>query len=163
MNDTSESALLVHPAQLFHIGIVVENMPAALVELSSGLGLTWKGGSPETREVWLFGGKRTLEMRIAHSVQGSPHIEVIEAIPNTPWEPVKGLGVHHLCYWSDDAIQACRQLELRGFPRVLGRSGAGSGYFRSPSGVCIEVLPRSRCEDLTAWLNDGQPDHRVVE
>jgi Glyoxalase/Bleomycin resistance protein/Dioxygenase superfamily len=145
---------LVHPAQLFHIGVVVEDLPKGIGELSSGLGLTWKGGEPEIVQVWLGGVKRSLEMRIAHSVEGRPHLEVIEAIPGTPWEPADGLGVHHLCYWSDDSTRLCSELEARGFPRVMGRPGGGSGYFRSPSGVYIEVLPRARCESMAAWLNE---------
>jgi catechol 2,3-dioxygenase-like lactoylglutathione lyase family enzyme len=156
MTSTSASAnatSLVHPTQLFHIGIVVKDLPAALLELSLGLGLTWKGGDPEVREVWLDGTARTLEMRIAHSVEGRPHFEVIEAIPGTPWEPADGVGVHHVCYWSNDSTQLCAELESRGFPRVMGRPGAGSGYFRAPSGVYIEILPRSRCDDMAAWLS----------
>ncbi len=146
---------LLHPGQLFHIGVVVEDLSKAIDELSSGLGLTWKGGEPEQRTVWLDGEQRSLEMRIAHSVEGRPHFEVIEAIPDTPWAPANGLGVHHLCYWSDDSTRVCGELEQRGFRRVMGRPGAGSGYFRAASGVYLEILPRQRCDDISAWLTSG--------
>ena len=83
-NAAAGATSLVHPPSCSTSGIVVEDLSAALTELSSALGVTWKGGDPEVREVWLGGTARTLEMRIAHSVQEGLTSRVIEAIPGTP-------------------------------------------------------------------------------
>jgi catechol 2,3-dioxygenase-like lactoylglutathione lyase family enzyme len=142
----------LHPGQLFHVGVVAEDFEATLLELSRTLGLTWKGGRPHPYELWIYGECRTIEMRIAHSVQGPPHYEVIAAIPGTPWEPVKA-GVHHLCYWSDDAADICARFESTpGVRRVLGQAGAASGYFLWPSGVLIEIIGRQLHQQLSQWI-----------
>jgi hypothetical protein len=142
MTDQSEAQaqLALHPNQLFHVGVVAEDLDLAIGEMSRNLGLTWKGGRPAMMDLWLEDGPRRVEMRIAHSVQGPPHVEVIQAVPNSPWSAPKAPGVHHLCYWADDSAAVVAHLELSGNRRVLGKPGSESGYFLSPSGMYIEVI-----------------------
>jgi catechol 2,3-dioxygenase-like lactoylglutathione lyase family enzyme len=148
---THEDASLL-PGQLFHIGVVADDIDAAMAEMSRTLGLTWRGGRPASVELCIYGQERTVEMRIAHSVQGPPHVEVIQAVAGTPWETPAAAGAHHLCFWSDDAAAVCAALERAGSRRVLGRLGADSGYFLSPSGLYVEVIGRPLRDHLTAWI-----------
>jgi hypothetical protein len=75
--------------------------------------------------------------RRSHPAQlGAPRLDVGTdgwAVPNTPWAPPKAPGVHHVCYWSDNSAEVCAHLTASGNKRVLGRHGASSGYFLSPS------------------------------
>src|ERR1700744_682791 len=93
-------AAALHPGRLFHIGVVTDDFDATLAEMSRDLGLTWRGGEPRTSTLWIFGEPRSVEMRIAHSVEGPPHYEVIASVPDTPWRTGRG-GAHHVCYWSE--------------------------------------------------------------
>jgi len=154
-NENADPVSGLHPSQLFHTGIVVEILDAGMAELGAALGLTWKGGRPVAMELQLYGEARTLTMRIAHSVQGPPHIELIQAIPDTPWALPAAAGVHHLCYWAEDSTARCAALEQAGFARVMGEQGSASGYFLSPLGIYIEILERDHHAALSRWLTGG--------
>ena len=141
-----------HPAQLFHIGVVAEDIDKAMAEMSQALGLTWKGGQPETMDLWLFGEPRRVEMRIAHSVQGPPYVELIQSVPDSPWAMPAAMGAHHLCYWSDRPAEACAALQAMGATRAMGRPDAASGYFKTPSGMYLEVIGPELRDQLSGWI-----------
>ena len=146
----------LHPVQLFHVGVVTDDFDATLAEMSRTLGLAWKGGAPRTMDLWLYGEPRQVEMRIAHSVQGPPHYEVIAAIPDTPWTPSRA-GVHHLCYWSDDAEAACAALESAPeYRRVLGRPGSDGGYFQASDGRLLEIIGPKLHGRLSGWISAAE-------
>jgi hypothetical protein len=142
----------LHPAQLFHIGVVAEDIDKAMAEMSQALGLTWKGGQPQTMSLCIFGEERRVEMRIAHSVQGPPHVELIQAIPDSPWATPTAVGAHHLCYWSDRPQEAIAALKAAGATRALGKPDAASGYFRTPSGMYVEVIGPELRAQLSGWI-----------
>ena len=141
----------LHPAQLFHVGVVADDIDAAMAELSGNLGLTWKGGRPRASELCLYGEDRQVEMRIAHSIQGPPHIELLQAVPDTPWT-TPSHGAHHLCYWSADSDEVCQALEAAGNRRILGKAGTASGYFLTPGGMIIEIIGEDLRDHLSAWF-----------
>lgn len=142
---------MLHPAQLFHVGVVADDIDAAMRQMSADLGLTWKGGRPAMHDLCVYGEERSIEMRIAHSVEGPPHVELIQAVPGTPWEAASA-GMHHLCYWSDDAAALCARFEAQGHRRILGRAGAASGYFLSPEGMIVEIIHGDLHDRLAGWL-----------
>ena len=45
----------LHPAQLFHVGIVCRDIDATMAEMSANLGLTWKGGRPALHDLVIDG------------------------------------------------------------------------------------------------------------
>jgi hypothetical protein len=142
----------LHPGQLFHVGVVAADIDAAMAEMSRTLGLTWKGGRPQEMQLCIFGEDRTVEMRIAHSVEGPPHVELIQATPDSPWAAPTAEGVHHLCYWSEEPAKACAALLAAGATRALGKPDAPSGYFKLPSGAYVEVIGPDLHARLSGWL-----------
>jgi len=140
----------LHPGQLYHVGVVAEDIDKAKIELAA-LGLTFRGGKPRSMDLILGGEPRTLEMRIAHSEQGPPHVELIQAVPDSPWAQA-GAGVHHVCYWSEDVAAAGRALEAAGYTRIMGQAGGG-GYFQSGSSVIVEIIPTSTRDFLTSLVS----------
>jgi catechol 2,3-dioxygenase-like lactoylglutathione lyase family enzyme len=145
------ASLALHPGRLFHVGIVTNDFDATLAELTATLGFAWKGGQARVMDLWLYGEPRQVEMRIAHSVQGPPHYEVIASVPDTPWDPAKA-GVHHLCYWSDRSNEVCAALEAAGYRRVLGQAGSEAGYFISPDGRLTEIIGPTLHGQLSGWI-----------
>jgi len=140
----------LHPGQLFHVGVVAADLDRAMAEMSRNLGVTWQSGKPRLMDLCLYGEDRQVEMRIAHTVQGPPYLELIQSVPDSPWaEP--SAGVHHLCYWSETAAEVCAALEAAGNRRVLGKPGADGGYFQSASGAIIEVIGPKMRDYLTAF------------
>lgn len=143
---------LLHPSRLFHIGVVADDIEKAMAEMSRSMGLTWKGGRSTTMDLVIDGEHRQIDMRIAHAVEGPPHIELIEARPGTPWSPPHGTGVHHVCYWSDNAAATCAALEQSGHRRILGPAGSAGGYFLSPAGMIIEIISAELHDHLSGWI-----------
>src|SRR5262245_41972522 len=110
---------VLHPGQLFHVGVVAVDIDAAMSNMSKTLGVSWKGGRASMTQLTIFGEDREIEMRIAHTVEAPPHIELIQAVAGTPWDPAKP-GLHHLCYWFDDPAPIAARLETVG-RRLLGK------------------------------------------
>lgn len=141
----------LHPDRFFHTGIVVADIDLAMAELSRSLGVTWKGGWPAVHHLHYFGADHDVELRIAFSIQGPPHLELIEAKDDTLW-PHGSYGTHHLCYWSDDAAGDATALEAEGYERLSGIPGGTGGYFRSSCGVTVELLTAEYHQRLVDWL-----------
>jgi catechol 2,3-dioxygenase-like lactoylglutathione lyase family enzyme len=139
------------PSRLFHTSIVVADIDQAMRELSQSLGLTWRGGWPARHQLHYLGADHDVELRIAFSAEGPHYIELIEAKEGTPWSP-DGIGTHHVCYWSPDALVASAELEALGYTREVGRPGAPSGYFLSPIGLRVEVLTADYYQHLITWI-----------
>ncbi|MET0362600.1 MAG: VOC family protein [Sphingobium sp.] len=140
------------PGRLFHIGVVARDIDAAMTGLGRELGCGWRGGAPLRMTVCMNGSDREMSMRIAHSIDGPPHIELIEARPDSPWQVQKAIEVHHLCYWSQDALAACARVEQAGYKRILGRPGAPTGYFRNEAGQYLEIIDTALHDRLTGWI-----------
>ena len=86
---------------LDHIGLVVPALEPALEELSSQLGSRFELVFDDELPIHEPGtGERRVHLRIALSAQ-RPGLEVIEAVPGTPWAP-EHAGLHHLAYFADD-------------------------------------------------------------
>ena len=87
----------------FHVGLIVPKLEPALEELTEVLGLTWRdtfdGESPMRNA---DGSERIADLRFADPQQ-APYLEVIEAIPDSPWAlSAEGSNLHHLGFFVDD-------------------------------------------------------------
>jgi catechol 2,3-dioxygenase-like lactoylglutathione lyase family enzyme len=148
----AEASSILHPARLFHSGLVVADIDMAMADLSASLGVRWKGGRPTVHHLHFDGTDVEIELRIAFTVHGPPHIELIEAKEGTIW-PLAAVGLHHLCYWSPDAESAAASLEAQGYRRLMGQPGSRGGYFEGPTGLRVEILTQEYYEHLAAWLS----------
>ncbi|MBV9995386.1 MAG: VOC family protein [Caulobacteraceae bacterium] len=81
----------------YHVSIVVEDVPAAMEDLTRLLGLTW---APLQGDA-LF----------AYSLQGPPYIELIKRRDGGLFDK---LGLHHLGIWVDDMRGESARLESLG-------------------------------------------------
>ena len=136
--------------QLIHTGLVCQDIESAKRRLSSTLNLHWVGVEREDWSLIMFGKPVNIPLRIAHASNGHANFELIEAVPDTPWVTSEELIQHHMCFHSSDSEAVCKQLEARGFERVLGAPGDPQGYFQDPAGLLIEIIGN----DLLAYLQD---------
>ncbi|HEX3332883.1 MAG TPA: VOC family protein [Acidimicrobiales bacterium] len=130
----------------FHVGVVVDDLDAALARLSDLFGYRWSGAFEGRIPVWLPGGDREVDLRFVYS-RTTPRIEVIQSVEGTVWVPSAGSGVHHLGYWSDDVEgDAARLAHAGAVMEAAGRTPGGAAqwsYHRAPDGPRIELVDRA--------------------
>ena len=126
--------------QLVHTGLVCRDIDTAKARLSETLDVRWVVVEREPRPLVIFGKSVSIPLRIAHASSGRANFELIEAVPDTPWVTSEDLIQHHMCFHSPDSEATCKQIEARGFQRVLGAPGDPQGYFQDPAGLLIEII-----------------------
>jgi len=144
----------LHPGNLFHIGVVAADIDEAMPRMTRDLGLIWRGGGIRQTVTVLHGQERPLAMRIAFSAQGPPHVELIQAVPDTPWEAASA-GIHHLCYWSETPEADGEALIRQGSQRILGRPGGDANYYEAQGGFYIEIIS-TRLRDKMIGIAAGE-------
>ena len=136
-------------AKFWHIGVVVEQLEAAMEELSRGLGMEWT----DVREHTMMG----CPLRTAFSTNGPPYLELIEGPEGTEWDSTLGSRIHHLTYWTDDLSEERRRLEDAGFPVVVDGQARGmpvNYHAFERAGMRIEAFDTAAKSRLPAGLQD---------
>jgi hypothetical protein len=151
---------LLGAGDLFHLGVVVPDLEAALDGLGGLLGLTWtavvetpcRQQRPDRVEEYV--------MRVAYSMGAAPHLEVIEAIPDSLFalQPDRN-RLHHFGVWVDDVAAESARLEAAGMPRVsaLLRDGGPPeiAFHARPDGERLELCASNLRPGFTAWITGG--------
>jgi catechol 2,3-dioxygenase-like lactoylglutathione lyase family enzyme len=108
---------------LDHVGIVVDDLEAAMADLTAQLRFDFAIVFDDDLEVHEPGADRAIHLRIAYSPQ-RPALELIEATPGTPWAPDR-VGLHHLAYFVDDLVIESERLAGPCPIEICGRDAAG--------------------------------------
>lgn len=140
---------VLDPADLFHTGIVVADLDAAIRDLTTIGGYRWTTPMTNTVTVRIGSEVRDVEFRMSYSVQ-APHLELVQEIPGTLWTPAPGTAAHHLGYFVDDVAQTSRQLEAAGFAFEAGTEVFA--YHNNPLGLRVELVQRGLFGDWPAFL-----------
>jgi Glyoxalase/Bleomycin resistance protein/Dioxygenase superfamily len=116
----NEQSPLSH-ADLYHTGIVVDDLASAQKEFGALLGVTWLQGGGEVR-IRSVDGVQIARTAYAISAEGPHHVELVQSVPGTLYT-VSGSGrAHHLGYWADDVRATSAALSRRGLPEVASIS-----------------------------------------
>jgi hypothetical protein len=152
VNGTGRATL--RPDHQFHVGIVVDDLDAALAQLTELFGYRWCDQVAAPSPVALPTGDTVVDFRFAYSMD-APRLEVIQAIPGTLWTPVVASGLHHLGYWSEDVDGDSAVLAQRGLAReAAGVQPDGSAtwaYHRGASGPRIELVSTQLRPLMERW------------
>lgn len=148
--------MTLRPEDLYHTGIVVPDLDAAMARLTALAGYRWTNPLTYTVPVRTAEGTRDLTPTIVYSLQ-SPHIELVKEIPGTPWVAAPGNAVHHIGYFVDSLADAARALEDAGWTLQatadLGETGpAMFAYYVDPAGTRIEIVDRALFPDWAGFL-----------
>lgn len=133
--------------RIFHTGIRVPDLNAAMSELGESLGVTWA----ESREVaempvWTpITGMQMVPLRYVYSCEGPQHIELLESAPGSPWHCGDNPGVHHIGVWVSDVAAEVEAVLAKGWTVALAgtapEDGYGSfAYVQPPNGMLVEVV-----------------------
>jgi Glyoxalase/Bleomycin resistance protein/Dioxygenase superfamily len=151
---------MLRPKDQFHVGIVVDDLAAALEPLSSLFGYRWCAPTGGEVEVDLPTGAAVLEMMCTYSTT-APRLELVRGIPGTLWEPVPGSAIHHVGYWSDDVAGDTAALQDGGYVVEATRKSPGGGLFfaflRSPTGPRTELVTRAAQPSLERYWAQHEP------
>ena len=143
--------MTLRATDLYHTGIVVPDLAAAMARLSEVAGHRWTTVQSFELSIRLAGGDRTLRLRYVYSLD-APHIELVQEIPGTPWTA----PAHHLGYFCDDIPTTMKRLAESGFAleacAVVDGEPSIFVYLLAPSGVRIEIVDRERIPDFAEYL-----------
>lgn len=139
--------LPLRASDLYHTGIVVSDLEAEMARLGEMAGYSWT--KPMTNDVTVRIGAevRRVQMSFVYSLQ-APHIELIQAVPGTPWVCAPGNAVHHLGYFTDAFDETADALQRSGFQLEITAESPSPqpslfAYFIDPAGVRIEIVDRA--------------------
>ena len=152
---------MVDYSRLFHTGVRVPDLDAAMHELGASLGLTWAQPQHRTQGLWTpERGAHTVDLRFTYSCEGPVHIELLQGEPGTFWDGTQQPGAHHLGVWSDD-IAAETQAMVDGGWRLVGAGSPpddGYGiytYVAPPSGLIVELVSAVAMPMFDRWWAGG--------
>jgi catechol 2,3-dioxygenase-like lactoylglutathione lyase family enzyme len=123
----------------FHVGLVVDDVEAALARLAS-LGYEWCAELAYPTPVQLPAGDAVVDVRCVYS-RTVPRVEVVQSIPGTPPWSATDSGIHHLGYWSDDVAADTAALEAEGY--TVEVTGKGWAYLVGAGGPRVELVSRA--------------------
>ncbi|OBB94524.1 VOC family protein [Mycobacterium sp. 852002-30065_SCH5024008] len=149
-------SIALRPEDFYHTGIIVPDLDAAMGRLSALAGYRWITPMSYTLPFRTPAGVRELTATIVYSLQ-SPHLELVQEVPGSPWTAAPGNAVHHLGYFSDDLAQSARALEANGFTLEMTADVPGSdfalfAYYTDAFGARIEIVDRALFPDFPAFL-----------
>ncbi|MEV5849798.1 VOC family protein [Streptomyces sp. NPDC048179] len=154
---------MTHPlraADLYHTGIVVDDVEAWKARMSEVAGYRWTETMSAELPVRLADGDRVLNLRYTYSLD-APHIELVQEIPGTPWTAAEHIATHHLGYFCDDLTATSKRLAEAGFAleacAVIDGEPSVFAYHLAPSGIRVEIVDRTRIPDLAAYLRSKTP------
>ncbi len=153
-------AFALRPEDLYHTGIVVPDIDAAMARLSTLAGYRWITPLTYTLPFRTATGTRELTSTIVYSVQ-NPHIELLKEVPRTPWTAAPGNSVHHLGYFTDNLAETGQMLEHNGFTFEMTANISGApgselalfAYYVDAFGTRIEIVDRALFPDFPAFLD----------
>ena len=123
----------------YQVGIIVPDLDPAMEELGSALGVTW---GTVISPPYDKGPKR-----FVFSVEGPPHIELIEGRPGSAWDCSDGPRLDHIGLWTFRET-AKGQLAANGMPIDTDGADLGNPIFTyhdaSACGMRVELVDEAR-------------------
>jgi hypothetical protein len=146
---------------LYHMGMVVTDLPAAMAEFGGQLGLTWAPVRVFSVNVSEGGGRaQRLDVPATYSRQGPPYLELIQATGDGLLGPERAGGLHHIGVFVDDVEGAVRRLEGEGMRlemRGVAPDGtwAGPVYLANGYGLRVELGALAARDMVRGWVGNA--------
>lgn len=140
----------------YHVGLVVPDVRAAMDQYSEALGFRWSAVGDTTLDVLVDGRVRQARIAATYSVEGPPHLELVEELSGGVWAS-GALGLQHVGLWTDDLDASAQQLERAGLAgRVRHRPADGGpplfSYHEGGPGLWWELVSTAFRPRLEARL-----------
>lgn len=143
------------PQDLYHSGIVVDDVEATMQWFADTAGYRWCEPYAGEQVVETPDGERTIPLHIAYTID-EPRLELVGTVPGTCWVPATS-GIHHHGYWSDDVDADVDTLTAHGHQLEARAPDPTSGtslwaYCMGPVGTRIELVSRALEPLMTPWF-----------
>jgi hypothetical protein len=152
------------PEDLFHTGLVVEDLDLAMKTFGALAGYRF------TTVMALEVTARAADGALQHASQRfaltleEPRLELVEAVPGTVWVCDGSNGAHHVGYWAENDRIAAMSAELvaQGFDVEASNDFEADGvlmwvYHRGLGGLRIELLNKLMKPSMDAWIAGADP------
>lgn len=147
----------------FHVGFLVHDLDAAMDRFGEAFGVHWTPRTTTASQFWEPDrGVVEVELDIVYSVEGPPHIELLEATGDGLYSARHGEGFHHIGAWDPTPRQWSGESEAEAFGSVGTRfdvTGEIVVSYLDPSrlhGVMLEMVDERRRPMMERWLK-GDP------
>ena len=146
--------------RLFHVGVRVPDLGAAMDEIGASMGVTWAERRENTAQsLWTpDAGLQEIHLKYTYSAEGPQHIELLEGPAGTFWDGTVSAGAHHVGVWADDVQGESDRLISQGWTLVGAQQdpGAGAGvgmftYLQPPSGLIVELVDSAVLPFFEQW------------
>lgn len=149
---------------LFKVGLLVEDLEAAMRDVGRWLGVTWTPvqESPLVLQVGLR--REAVELRYVYSTSGPVFLELLQSRPDGYYAAPQGSHLHHVGRWVDDLAKASAELTAADFPmEAAGIDGEGNwpamfAFHRGRHGLRVELVDRAMQPSFEGWLSGGTLD-----
>ena len=133
--------------EIFHIGIRVPNIEAAMEEMGESLNVTWAELVENSSQgLWTpDDGQQSIPLKYVYSCEGDQHLELLEGQPGSFWDGNENPGVHHFGVWVDDVKVETERLlgldwKLLGSAKSLGFLSSSrliGSHCQAPAGLFL--------------------------
>jgi catechol 2,3-dioxygenase-like lactoylglutathione lyase family enzyme len=141
-----------------HLGIMVRELEPAIARFEQ-LGLTFMEPRSVHVDRLVENGRETeLDLRIAFSLEGPPHWELLEAVGDGIYGPQHVGGIHHVAVLHPDPEGRLRELERDGFRLTAAQyrpDGSMIVGYLDPAdldGARIELIHAPVQDAILAWI-----------
>jgi hypothetical protein len=145
---------------MYHVGLVVPDVGAAMTQYGEALGFTWSAVGDTTLDVLVDGEARQARIAATYSLEGPPYLELVEERSGAVWA-AGALGLQHVGLWTDDLEGSVTRLDAAGLPgrvRHLPREGQPAlfSYHDGGLGLWWELVSTAFRPRLEARLRAGE-------
>ena len=149
--------------RLFHTGIRVANLDAAMAEMGDTLGVTWATvQSNDAQEVWTpERGLDAVKLSFVYSTEGPQHVELLQGQRGSVWDGSDDPGVHHVGIWVADVAAATDHCLSHGWRLAAAGASPDDGfgaftYVVPPSGPIVELVSDRVLPVFEQWWGGGR-------
>ncbi len=147
--------------ELFVTGLVVPDLERAIGETTAALDVAFTPVQQSPLRMRTPNGIEDFDLRFVYSLGSAPHLELIEAVPGTYYDPKGGGYMRHVGMWVDDLATASAELARRGLPlEAAGINGDVEPYafvfHANDWGLRVELVDSVQRESFEAWLGGGE-------
>jgi Glyoxalase/Bleomycin resistance protein/Dioxygenase superfamily len=142
---------------VFHVGVVVDDLDAAMTAMGANLGIRWAPVQERTQTVRRGDGEvRREAIRFTYSVDGPPHLELIDSASDALWATTPPGCLHHVGAFADDVTLAPGPGMTLEFGGGDGPEPVGFAYYTAPGGIRVELVDAGRKADFERWWSGGE-------
>jgi hypothetical protein len=147
---------------MYHVGVVVPDVRAAMQQYSDALGFSWTELGTSSLDVVVDGRVREARIAATYSREGPPYLELVEELSGGVWA-AGALALNHVGMWTDDLAGSVRRLEAAGMPgRVRHVPAPGQpelfSYHGTGTGMWWELVSTAFRPRLDARLSRAQAE-----